>query len=210
MYERRFEALPRQADIVKIYYHGTPKIDSGESILINGIKPPDLQNRKKQMTTPVEGKVYLTPHIDYAIIYCIGANMAGHSLPEKWINENPFGYLFIIDGKSLIDIQPDEDSVGEMIYNKKIEWLNIMAKNYLTSNQLDKVMDGEYRYWAQSGKKLLKNMSDMQKLYLIDNGAHIAHTGRIIPSQAWKFDKNLCPDLKKDGSNFFRLAQRIK
>ena len=97
MYERRFEALPRQADIVKIYYHGTPKIDSGESILINGIKPPDLQNRKKQMTTPVEGKVYLTPHIDYAIIYCIGANMAGHSLPEKWINENPFGYLFIID-----------------------------------------------------------------------------------------------------------------
>ena len=210
VYKRIFNemAMPRKTDISKVYYHGTSSTQAGENIIKQGLKAPDIVGRKAKMT-PIEGKVYMTPHLEYAIIYCIGADMLGSSLPEKWIEKDPYGYLFVINGKSLIDIQPDEDSIGEMIYKSEVQWLNTMASNNLTFNQYDKIMVGEISAWASSGKKLLKIMTDMQKLDLIDKGSHIAHGGSIKPSGVWKFDKTLTPQLKKDGSNFFKLAKRV-
>lgn len=220
-------AMPRLKDIAKIYYHGTDNDKFAKSILSKGIQPPDLSIGKKSMLTPVEGKVYITPNLEYALIYAIGGNMIGSELPEFFYKRGKYAWLFAIDGKELKDIQPDEDSVGEMIYylmtgselagetfNKKEwkrpNWLLSLARRKLTHRQLSKVADGEYSYWALAGKKLLKIMSDKQKLELIDSGAHIAHTGPIKPKEAWRMPKEKNEALNKDGSNFFQIAERVK
>jgi len=214
-YEKFFEmAEPRPEDKSKKYYHGTSTKVAADGILKTGIQPPDLGNRKGQMT-PVKGKVYLTPNLKYAVIYATGANMLGSELPESMIIKEPIGYLFVVYGKQLRDVQPDEDYIGELIgmnsdHHKCPQWLHDMAKHALTPNQFRKVLEGEYAYWAQAGKKLVKLMSDEQKLELVSLGASIAHGGAIIPDEAWEFDKTLNVKLKKDGSNFFKLAKRVK
>jgi len=205
-------AMPRELDLKKTYYHGTSKDKFGEGILKKGINPPDLTTKKKNNLTPVEGMVYITPNLEYALIYALGANMIGSkSLPDfmtKKGEENM--YLFVIDGKQLKDIQPDEDSIGEMIMKKKPKWIWELADAVLSYDVMDRVMDGEYEYWAKAGKILLKNMTDEEKLKLIDAGAHIAHTGSLKPKEAWILPKAENHRLNKKGSNFFKIAKRIK
>jgi hypothetical protein len=204
-------AMPRDLDLKKTYYHGTDNDKAAQGILKKGISPPDLVTRKG-LLRPVEGKVYITTNLEYATIYAIGANIIGsdHIMSgwDKKGNEN--AYIFVLDGKQLKDIQPDEDSVGEMISKKNPLWLYNLANSHLADSTMRKIMDGEYAYWAKAGKVLNKRMSDKQKLELIDLGAHIAHTGALKPNQAWSMPKTDNKMLKKDASNFFKVAKRIK
>ena len=205
----------------KVYYHGTPSKEAAESILQSGIQPPDLSSRQGALT-PVQGKVYITPDISYAQIYAIGGDLAGNDASRMVENYGQFGYMFVIDGDKLGDIQPDEDSVGEMIHNEEVSWLDDMARYYLDEEPYDDegqdlgyyslydaVMGGEYDAWATAGKFLLDEMSDSQKQKLVDAGAHIANTGVLIPSKAYRIDRNKTQQLKRDGSNFFDLAEEI-
>lgn len=216
-------AAPRDSDRAKVYYHGTSSEKAGESILKNGIEPGNIvmpekhkltkTNQKKPNLTPVAGKVYITPDLRYAQIYAIGGDYAGHDMGEKGT-----GYLFVIDGSELLDIDPDEDSIGEMIahayrgdkYKTELQWLVRLAMSKLTTGQWRKLVDGEYTMWAHTGKKLLPLMSDTQKLQLIELGAHVAHTGKLIPKAAYKIDLNRIKDLKRDASNFFEIAEKVK
>lgn len=207
-------AMPRDLDLKKTYYHGTDTDKAAQGILKKGISPEFLYTGKtsKGLLKPVEGRVYITTNIEYATIYAIGGNIIGsdHTMPSWDKKGNETAYIFVIDGKQLKDIQPDEDSVGEMIYKKNPEWLYRLANNHLADSTMRKIMDGEYAYWAKAGKVLNKRMSDMQKLELIDLGAHIAHTGALKPNQAWSMPKTDNKMLKKDASNFFKVAKRIK
>lgn len=205
-------ALPRESDIKKTYYHGTGTDKAAKSILKQGIKPPDLTTKKKGLLTPVEGKVYITPILEYGLIYALGANMIGsETMLDSWKKKGEdTAYLFVIDGKQLKDIQPDEDSVGEMISKKKPEWLYRLATYHLADSTMRRIMDGEYSYWAKAGKVLMKRMSDEEKLMLIGAGAHIAHTGALKPKEAWSMPKSDNKLLNPDGSNFFQVAKRIK
>ena len=204
-------AQPREVDFAKKYFHGTSTDKAGKGILSKGISPPDLEFKKTHQLTPVKGKVYITANIRYAIVYAIRGDMVGYKLPESDFKKGEeYAWIFVINGKQLKDIQPDEDSVGEMISNKEPEWLYRLAQNELTPRQLRKVMEYEYAYWASCGKKLNKIMTDKQKLNLIDAGAHIAHTGNLKPDECWKMHKKDNEKLKRDGSNFFKIAKRVK
>ena len=110
-----------------------------------------------------------------------------------------------------------------MVYNEELEWLDELAQDILKyeeyddfgqdlgySNLYDAIMGGEYDAWAAGGKVLLDEMSDDQKLYLLDFDAHVAHTGNLIPKETWRIDRGKTPELAKDGSNFFDVAERIK
>lgn len=213
-------AMPRKIDFVKTYYHGTDNDKAAKGILKKGIQPPDLHinSKYKGMLTPVKGKVYITSELKYALIYAIGGDMIGVNLGD-WSSilssGREYAYIFVINGKELRDIQPDEDAIGEKIWFTSTTspdwgWLHNMAEKELTSKQFSKVLDGEYRYWAAAGKKLVKKMTDTQKWQLIDDGAHIAHTGSLKIKEAWKMHKNDNVKLKKNGSNFFKVAKRIK
>lgn len=235
----------------KVYYHGTYKEENAKNILKIGIQPPlidlKLLNKKGPNLVPVNGKIYLSQTLKNVIPYILGANMAEHLFPENIIKkEGQYGFLFIINGKDLSDIQPDEDCIGRLIYlnykgdRKKLykfygykmkdlpelskedileiknshegpKWLRDIAEQILTPKQIRKVDDGEYIMWAHAGKKIVKRLSDWQKIELIEKyGVNIAHTGPIMPIEAWRFDKNKSFELKKDGINFFDLAEKIK
>jgi hypothetical protein len=216
-------AAPRQSDLERVYYHGTPKEENAKSIMTNGINTPDLSTRSGPLK-PVEGKVYITPKISYASIYAIGGDMAGSEVPDWMFKDyGRYGYVFVINGQQLKDIQPDEDSVGEMISNGEEGWLADLARDALEyedyddegqdlgyNDLYDAVMGGEYDAWASAGKIVLDSMRDGQKLELIDLGAHVAHTGNLAPKEVWRFDRNRTIELAKDGSNFFDLAERIQ
>lgn len=215
-------AAPRPIDLGAVYYHGTPRKANAESIMINGIKSPDLADRHGYLR-PVEGKVYITRDLAYAQVYALGGDFAGHDVNPVFKGLGQYGYIFVIDGKQLKDIQPDEDSVGELVYEENIEWLDELAQDILKyekyddfgqdlgyRNLYDAIIGGEYDAWAAGGKVLLDHMTDWQKLDLLDFGAHVAHTGKIIPKETWRIDRKKTPDLAKDGSNFFDLAERIQ
>lgn len=242
-------ALPSDVMRVQRFYHGVGSTAAAESIMREGLKGQETQG--KSLLAPVKGRVYLSQKLTYAIIYALGGNYS-HAmlegalfLPDGTIDPN--GYVFVVEGKNLVDVQPDEDSVGEFlsansepvqvpwkkpdgtiamkndgtpymrtihhrssfINDPKGESIRSYISDNVTKNQYEKIVAGEYVYWAAGGKRVLKNMPDWMKIELINRGSHIAHGGAIHPSECWKIVKNHLNQLKKDGSNFFSIAERI-
>jgi hypothetical protein len=159
--------------------------------------------------------VYLTKDIGYAQIYGMAGNIAGTSHSKHLENDKKeYGdhfYVFGIHGKNLKNVQPDEDSVGELIHDKSApRWLHPLASKHLAGSTLDKIKQGEYIYYAKAGKVLNKRMSDAQKAELIQNhNTHIAHAGKIDPDEIYRIHRDKIPLLKRDGSNFFEHAEKI-
>jgi hypothetical protein len=237
-------AAPSPAMHSQVYYHGTGSIAAAESIMRNGLKGTETQGRGH--LAPVKGKVYLTASLKYAIIYALGGDYS-HAMQESRSND-PYGFVFVIQGHDLQDVQPDEDSVGEFLsanskpvrkpwltngkpalkpdgtpYLRTTGWQCAMPsedrigiriywyiEQAVTPQQYKKMMDGEYSAWAAGGKRALKQMPDEMKIELINRGAHIAHHGSIRPSECWRIEKRRMNELKKDGGNFFDIAERMK
>jgi hypothetical protein len=114
------------------FYHGTSSTLSAKAILRKGLQPPDLGGRKGHLT-PVNGMVYLTPSLGYAMIYAAGGNYIGNAsyrIPFRGENKEKFdhilrnrqgeldrfGYVFAVSGAKLSMTQPDEDHVGELYH----------------------------------------------------------------------------------------------
>lgn len=194
----------------KMHYHGTSSRDAALSIANSKLEAPDLKDRGGFLK-PVQGKVYVTPHIHYAQIYALGGDVAGSSYKPK----HEYGYLFGVHGSKLRDVQPDEDSIGGMLSKYKTEdeaprWLHPLAQRHLGPNTYSKAKDGEYAWQAKAGKTLVNKMSDSQKNELIDKyGAHVAHTGSLEHDSIYRIHTSKIPLLKSDGSNFFDHAEKI-
>jgi hypothetical protein len=251
-------ALPSEVVKTTRYYHGTASEIFAKKIMKQGIQPPSfvMDNGKKQNShlTPVEGKVYITPSIAYAQIYAIGGNVAGNpslrvrykgneSKFDYYIKTDPadrhygrYGYVFVINGSQLADIQPDEDSIGEFLgqilcRESTIEFMDpfeanrmrtaladstlvgmikYLAGTHLADSTLRRIKDGEYSYMAKAGKVLVKRMPDWAKVCMVEYGFHCAHTGPLIPDEVWKIDKTKIGWLVRDGSNFFEIAKRVR
>lgn len=196
--------------MAEFFYHGTPSAASAKKIFDEGLTPPDLSDRKENLTKPREGKVYLSPSLRYAIIYCLNGDMLGHQLPEEWIKKDRYGYVFEINTSNMGHIEPDEDSIGEALYDKRFTWLNELAERNVAPSRIKRVYDGEYAYFASVGKQLMHHLSDWEKNQIIESGGHIAHEGTVPITRAWRFDKTKSKSLATDGSNFFDLAEQIQ
>lgn len=115
-------ALPTETLKANRYYHGTINSRSAQSIMQHGLQGRD--DPGKGHLSPVKGMVYLASDISYAIIYALGGDYRGSMVESEAdesgrhrsnLGKDPFGYVFVVDGKDLADIQPDEDSVGEFL-----------------------------------------------------------------------------------------------
>lgn len=218
-------AKPTQELTSKTYYHGTSTENAAKSIIRNGIEPGQITISRAKLA-PVAGKVYVTPKLNYAIIYAIGGDLAGSDI-SNWdqVKKEPYGYVFETSGSELNDIEPDEDSIGGWLHDntkngafhptnvedidlKKMVYHNI--KHAMTPKQYNDSIDGLYTAWASGGKRALTKLSDHDKLLLIKWGAHVAHHGNIKPNKVYKFEKIKAKLLNRDGSNFFELAEEIK
>lgn len=188
--------------------------------------------------TSVKGKVYVTPHLRYAQIYGLGGDTAGSEFGAKHLekkSKSGYGYIFASHGKHLKDIDPDEDSVGEFIgkhykqgeYDRQTGKVPFVFHNPsgeddldkrrvahnirsgMTDHQFHKSMQGYLSQQASGGKRALKKLSDHDKLKLIDWGAHVAHTGPLPITKAWRIHHSKVHLLKRDGSNFHDHAEEI-
>jgi len=205
----------------KVFYHGTPREDAAKSIMKQGlIVPPDLSKKPSHLTTPVEGKTYLSQDISYALIYALGANIAGHDMPKGWVDDKHgrYGYVFAIDASDMGDVQSDEDSVGELLHkllNGKTDepkWLLQWAESNVAETRLKRVKRGEYAYYAAVGKQILSYFKKSNPALLgslLRYCKHIAHHGPVKPSAVWRVDKTKSKDFKADGSNFFEVAKKL-
>jgi hypothetical protein len=203
------------------FYHGTGGTVNAKAIMKQGLKGRETQG--KSHLAPVAGKAYLSQDLRYAIIYALGGDYLGHATP-KFATESgdPYGYLFVVKGDSLETAQPDEDSVGQFLYDfyhkSKDEQMadphGVSVATFIaqsvTDGQRRAIRDGEYSYFAAGGKRALKKMPDWIKEYLIKHGAHVAATGKLMPSEVWRIDRRKSDKLAKDGSNFFEIAKRVK
>jgi hypothetical protein len=172
-------------------------------------------------------------------MYAIGGDMAGHKIPEQFMKGSRYGYVFVISGATLGDINPDEDSVGAFLakyaesINRKLpngydrptgdfKFVGDGVDDYekqlvwsnvrraMTPDQFTKACQGLIAAQASGGKRALKVLSDADKARLIRWGAHVAAEGSYMPDECWRIDKLKCPKLKRDGSNFFEFAQKMQ
>jgi len=238
----RSNPAPTAAMRSRVWYHGTPSLKTAERIAIEGIRPPTLAlvtgkyRSPRSMLAPVRGRVYLTPDIAYAQIYALGANMAGSELPNSVKNDyGRYGYVLVVPGSELVDLQPDEDEVGELLSSALLgpprqggwigehgtrawtrdpsfmEELARFARKVLTAKQLWSLThDVGIAVEASAGKRALKKMSDAMKLRIIALDTHVSHAGPPLhPVEAWEIDRERSPELKADGSNFFNVATLV-
>lgn len=204
-------ATPTPVAQEKDFYHGTASREAAIGIAKHGIVAPEQKDRKGFLK-PVQGKVYITPHLHYAQMYALGGDVAGSSYKPK----NDYAYVFKVPGYQLKDVQPDEDSIGEMLSDyrskdRKPHWLDPLAAKHLGDTTYKKAKEGDYAWGIRAGKTLVNKMSDDQKNEIIDKyGAHVAHQGTLIPSEIYRIHTSKIPLLKRDGSNFHEHAEKIQ
>lgn len=222
------------------YYHGTSKESFAKLIMKNGIQPPDFTRDGRTKDTflrPISGKIYITPELSYALIYALGGNIFGSDVPKSFIEKDgKYGYVFVITGDQLTDVQPDEDVVGELYASAKkgnfeVSEYSPYLKNPLEAMKNDKqktnafldfidrnvgeatrkrALDGDSIWQTKLGKTSLKKMPDSMKIWLVSIGSHVAHEGAIHPIECWRIDKTKSKLLKRDGSNFFDFAKKVR
>ena len=119
-----------------IYYHGCSSSSKSQEIIKNGVLRPGNENTKRgHKLTPMIGRVYMSPNLYEAVIYCVGGSAVGQDI-SNWdsVKKDQFGYLFTIDLVNIDNSLPDEDYVGELIYIFHEE----EKKNYKPYNDFDK------------------------------------------------------------------------
>ena len=217
------------------YFHGTCKAIDADTLLREGIRPPPPTG--KGFLAPVPGRVYLTRHLSYALIYTIGANaVGGHWAPNSQ-KPDAEGLLFSVDSDKLSGLQPDEDCVGALIPalgrpdglepSKYSPWEDELHANLkgdpafcshvshflryaVTEGQHKRAMDGFIAHQAATGKRALKTMPESMKAKLVEYGCQVAHEGTVHPDQCWVMplrDNRLLHE--RTGENFFEIAKSV-
>jgi len=230
-----FSAAPSTAMRARRYFHGTQTLAAANAILRDdvikpGVEPQAKRTKASGWQTPVAGKTYVTASLEYATIYALGGHFMGYK-PPSWIKTDLTGFLFVVDGAELVDVQPDEDSIGAMLSARNSiliqranphltpyeikdpaapDWLDVLARRYVSNGVYLRAVHGESVWQTRAGHTLLRRLTDAQKLELIELGAHVAHTGPLRFSQAWKIDKRRSAELAQDASNFFEIAERVR
>lgn len=197
-------AMPSSEHTNSFWYHGTSKEFIDKIIDDKMLKPSERVTKKSRgYMTPVFDKVYLTKDINEAIGYA-------YFRSEK----NAPTYLVMVDGKSLKDIQPDEDVIADLIQTedtiKGFEWLGQMAKNFEPKLYSKFQHTGNYDLSVFLAKKIVKKLTDSRKIELINKGMKIAHSGGVEISEVWE----LPPSEKRhdhivNEDNYKKLGKRI-
>jgi len=225
-------AKPSSSILEKTYFHGTSTFKAAKSIAQDGkIIPANLVDplgykAARGIQKPIEGRSYLTTDIAYALVYALAGDVAGHEFDSKRKNniEDPYGFVFEISGRELTDVQPDEDGVGQVVADmlRKKNGQSLLYKfapsdelkmsmwklinKHLTSKEEQKLVVGFDNDETRIGKKMLKYMSDEDKIEMIEAGVHVGHLGAVIPSKVYVVKKSRSADFKRDGTNFFQIA----
>jgi len=219
-------AIPRLQDKQHEYYHGTDNVENVKQILKDGfLKGPEIQEKSK--FAPRKENVYFgrvpADALSYSLGFLFDKNGFESTVEYEEEKGRSIGFMFVISGEDLVDIEPDEDSIGSIlnqILNNKnplnfssneIEQLKNLCKWKLTPKQFLKLKNyNDFADLAQIGKKLTSFIPDYLKYKMIDNGT-ISNKGKIKFKEVWKFNKrDASPSIiGEDGKDFRKIAERI-
>lgn len=203
-------AKPREKEINKVYYHGTPVKESADNILQNGIQPNKV-SFLIDIESGVKGYVYITPSLLEALYY------AGSTYRDE-----KFGYIFEISGKDLKDIYVDDDYLKQIIRDvaenpnkfnsEKLKNIKIKIEKFLKQNKINK---DELRYIVFDNKELQKLFNDENIYNIIDyfkGKLSLAHKGKLEPTKSWEIEKKIAKKMFDNNKeqDFFKVAKRIK
>lgn len=229
-YHDLIEATPSTALQAQRFYHGTQSKKAADNIMRVGLHP-GMKTSYKGDLRPAQDRVYLTTDLYVALVHALGPHYRtkmANTFPPDLAN----GYIFVVYGKDLIDVDPDEDEIGHFL------WMYSGGRPHLNQPTFDDHHDPEPEVrrqvwqfiidhgrpsdirdslivgpkrpgaWASLGKTMHPIMPDWMKAKLIEWGASIAHSGPIKPSECWKIDRT---DLwKLEGvNNLFEIAKRV-
>lgn len=234
---RRANPAPTESVCARRYYHGTDREDLAKGIASSGIRPRSVtlvhEERKRAKLSPVSGKIYLAADVGLAQIYALGGSMAGHPYPQSaWRGNGRWGYLFVLNGSDMCDVEPDEDAVGQAVeryldpraevseYDHwpemsralieepgRLRSIGAVAERVMTDRQRRQVRDGFMADLAAVGKKVVRALPADLRVWLVEHGASVAHAGSLVPVEAWRIDKARAVELRRDGANFFDVAE---
>jgi hypothetical protein len=199
-------AMPSMEHRNAMWYHGTSKEYIDKIIKDKALKPSESVTKStRRLMAPVFGRVYLTANVKEAVDYAYFRSSIG----------NP-AYLVVVDGKSLVDVQPDEDIIADLLQTKDtikgFEWLGRMAQS-VDPKLYKKFQDmGDYSYSVSLAKKIAKNLSNGQKIDLINRGMKIAHSGEIPISEVWELpmtERGSSYSHKIDAHSYRQIAIKI-
>lgn len=209
----------------KRYFHGCSVEASAKKIMTEGLVPGNIIGSKaKGFLDPMAGKVYLTPSLGYAAIYALGAAMVGRDLSDEYGSEllkrdGGVGYIFVVNGSDLSDVEPDEDFVGEAIarglngsrgVSAADQEVARIASRFVHPSRLAKVKFGYVAFQASVGKQVMGKIYGDLKIRLMEQGASIAHAGPIMPREAWALPKERFSEISENGDGFFQIAQMVE
>ena len=206
----------------KTYYHATSNEELGETILKDRFIRP-LKDVGKAFQSPVKGRIYLAQTQEEASIYAMGGIIAPGPEAVRGFSRGDHGYVFLVDGNDFIDVQPDEDSVGNMLHdalNDSHIFTNLrsdpdfrarlrgLASTYLTERQRWYAKDGDAIWLSHTGKVLLRHLSDWLKIDMIRRGANVAHLGPLPVRGVYKFDRKVKAPIFAPHHRLFRRPMR--
>lgn len=178
---------PVEAERQTLWYHGTAGEDVARSIVQEGYLHPTPQAEfyTDPDIVPVPGRVYLTKDPVFALAFSILRRYGPHS---RAVVADPV-YILEVEGKDLIDVEPDEDLVGALIFSAKHPQLLRMALEKLYPNWnphhppivYQEKLRMLWRSSAALGKRLLACLDpEERRLFLnMPEVRNIAHVGPV-------------------------------
>jgi len=149
-----------------VWYHGTPSLRSAQQIIKNGIVPLTGKRRSDKTGEPPSrrGRVYLTSDVSTA------AGYAG-----------PSGYVFVVPGSNLVEIEPDEDA---------LLLLSISAMNDRSANMRDlqKLLRSRDSSSDSFFSDAIPEMNQKMIEWIVSMTSTLAHVGPVCPTHVYKID----------------------
>jgi hypothetical protein len=206
--------VPAPASIKrKTLYHGTPSSAAAKKILKSRLLLPRTQTKVRihgvGHTEPLHPGVYLTSDRQQAVRYALSTEV-----------EEPYGYLFEVDGTALGDIEPDEDFVGSLAHAAmsycwgdedpgigaicerwaRGKWESDEFKSFrrlveasTTALQQEDLEHGgriSVSMRANIGKKVLRKMDLKTRAWVASHSPSLANIGPVPIERAWKIPRH--------------------
>lgn len=136
------EDIPPKEEHTQInWYHGCPSYNFAQQIMKFGYLESNIERStyRGESEEPRKNKVYITQNLNTALGYGIGEYHYQDEEDEVFDENDELGFLFVIPGDRLKDVEPDEDMVRDYLIKHR----------FTSDNTLPMELDWVYDYLIQ-------------------------------------------------------------
>lgn len=188
---------PEQYLLSATLYHGTPTKEGYLGIKEHGLEyRPDVVATKYQDhysdMAPIEGGAYLSKEFGNAVRYSFMLAVSDEEYDDFRARE-PNGYVFEFSGKDLTSVSPDEDELGNMVYDlvhakslpPKLQRIVDMLPNDIKAALNN---DSDYMI-STAGRWATNHFTHDTMRYLMRRYNNVVNYGNLRPHAVWVIPK---------------------